>query len=78
MDDRVAAGKRGLERFGIGEVSDVRLARNAFQICQVAGLADEKTQLSAVSGKRPRHMMADKSRRAGKKYFHSLDSLMPS
>ena len=45
-------------------------AGNAFKVGQIAGLAHQQSQLRAVGGKRPRHVMADKSCCAGKKDFH--------
>jgi hypothetical protein len=49
----------------------VRLALDAFEISEVAGLADQKAQLRAVSSQSLRHMMAYKPRRAGKENFHT-------
>ena len=41
----------------------MRIARDAFKIRQIAGLADQQTQIGAFGGKRPSHMMAYKSGR---------------
>jgi hypothetical protein len=50
VDHGIAAGERGLERLWVGQVAHVRLAVDAFEVGQVAGLADQQAQLGALSG----------------------------
>jgi hypothetical protein len=50
----------------------VRLASNAFQIFQVAGLAHQHAQLRALADKRSCDMVANESGSACKKDFHAF------
>ena len=57
----IAIGQCRLKRLRLGKVTEVRLAPDAFEVSEVAGFANEKTELSAFSGQCTSHMMADKS-----------------
>jgi hypothetical protein len=56
----------------------VGLACNAFEVGQIAGLADEEAKVSALGGQGARDMMAYKSGGACKEDFHSLGTLTSS
>ena len=71
VDDGVAAGERAVRRIQVGEVADDGVAGNAFEVGEVAGLADEQAEIGAFGGKRLGHMVAYKSGRACKEDFHS-------
>ena len=70
MDHGIAAGERRAQRFRVGEIADVRFAADAFEVGEIAGLADQQAQISAFGGQRFGHMMADKSGRACEEDFH--------
>ena len=70
MDNRIAVLERGLQRGRIGEIADNGLARDAFEIRKVAGLAREQAQIGAFGGEGLGDMMADESGRACDKDFH--------
>ena len=63
------------ERKGVALIIDLDsvdgfFAGNALKIFQVAGLADEKTELGSVCGQRPGHVMTNKAGRACEEYLH--------
>ena len=74
MDHGFAAGERGLERCGVGEIADERFAADAFEVGEVAGFADEEAEIGAFGGERPGHMMADETGGACEEDFHRLES----
>jgi hypothetical protein len=71
VNDGATPSERWPERFGIGQVADVRVACNAFEVGQIAGFADQKAKLRTFGSQRARHVMADKSCCAGEEDFHS-------
>jgi hypothetical protein len=78
MHHCVAASQRRPQRFRREQVPNDSLARHSFKILKIAGFANQKPKVGSLSGKRPRHMMAHKSRSACKKNFHSFESQTPS
>ena len=71
MHHRIAPGQRRAKRFGVGEIADVRFARDPLQIGEVAGLANEQAKLRPLGSELLRHVVADKSGCACEKDFHS-------
>ena len=70
MNNGIASGERGTERFRIEQVAGVRLACDGIEVGEIAGLADQKAQLGPFGGEGARHVMADKSGCAGDKDPH--------
>ncbi len=70
VDDGIAALKGGGVGVGLGEIADLGLAVDAFEIGEVAGLADEEAEVGAFSGQCAGHMMAYKSGGACQEDLH--------
>jgi hypothetical protein len=47
VDHGVAAGEGGLQRRRVGEIADMRFRRDAFEVGEVAGFADQQAQVCA-------------------------------
>ena len=56
--------------FRLAEVANVGFAGDAFKVGEIAGFADEQTEIGAFGGECLGHMMADKSGGACKEDFH--------
>ena len=52
----------------------MRIALKAFNVCEVAGLADEQAELGAFFRECAGDVIADKSGGAGEEYLHGLAS----
>ena len=70
MHHRVTIGQRRSERLRRGQVAHMSFAGNAFEVSQIAGLAHQQTQLSALRGERLCNVVTDKSCCACEKDFH--------
>jgi hypothetical protein len=66
----VATGERWGEGLGMGEIADDRVARNAFEVFEVAGFADKETEFCALSGKSFGDVVAYESGGACEENFH--------
>jgi hypothetical protein len=69
---RVATLKPRAQGFRGEQIADMRLAANAFQIFQIACLADQETKVSALVRQRERNMVSNKSGSACKENLHSF------
>jgi hypothetical protein len=56
------------------QIADDGVAANAFEIGEIAGLANEEAEIGAFSGKGFGHVVADKACGAGNENFHSVFS----
>ncbi len=70
MHNRIAVLERGVQRSKIGEIANNGLARDAFEIRKVRGLAREQAQIGAFCGESFGDMMPNESGRACDKDFH--------
>ena len=60
----------GAEGFRLGKIAYDRFAADAFEVFEVAGLADEKTEVCPLCCEGMRHMVAYESGGACKENFH--------
>ena len=50
VDHGIAAGEAGSQRFRLRQIADEGVAGNAFEIGEIAGLADQHAQIGALGG----------------------------
>jgi hypothetical protein len=75
MKHGIAAGHGPFERGDITQIAGCRLSLESLKVSQVAGRANEETQVGALIGQNARDMGAEKSGGAGDKGFQSLSQL---